>query len=50
MMKNSSAVKRSVLLNGHKTSISLENTFWDCLKEIAKERSLTTQALVANRQ
>jgi predicted DNA-binding ribbon-helix-helix protein len=31
------------MLDGHKTSISLENTFWNCLKDIAKERGLTTR-------
>jgi predicted DNA-binding ribbon-helix-helix protein len=35
-------VKRSVALNGHKTSISLEEPFWKGLKEIArgKQRSI----------
>jgi len=28
-------IKRSILLNGRKTSISLENEFWDALNEIA---------------
>ena len=29
-------VKRSVVINGHKTSVSLEDEFWSGLKEIAK--------------
>ena len=27
--------KRSIFINGHKTSVSLENEFWDGLREIA---------------
>ena len=34
-------VKRSVVINGHKTSISIEDQFWAALKEIAAERKLT---------
>jgi predicted DNA-binding ribbon-helix-helix protein len=30
--KNSSVVKRSVVRNGHKSSISLEDEFWDALR------------------
>lgn len=34
--------KRSVVLAGHRTSVSLEDAFWDALKEIAhsQDRSL----------
>jgi predicted DNA-binding ribbon-helix-helix protein len=28
-------IKRSVIVGGHKTSITLEDAFWTCLKEIA---------------
>lgn len=31
-------VKRSFSIGGHRTSISLEEPFWDALKEIAYER------------
>ena len=31
-------VKRSIVLAGHKTSVSLEDAFWEGLKEIAKTR------------
>ena len=37
----SSIVKRSIVLAGHKTSISLEDAFWEGLKDIAKARRLT---------
>jgi predicted DNA-binding ribbon-helix-helix protein len=39
--------KRSITIKGHKTSISLENQFWDCLREIAGERGVSLGALVA---
>jgi predicted DNA-binding ribbon-helix-helix protein len=38
--------KRSVILGSQKTSISLEDEFWDAFKRIAKERGLTTSQLV----
>jgi predicted DNA-binding ribbon-helix-helix protein len=38
--------KRSIVIAGHKTSVSLEDAFWDSLKEIASERSMTLQELV----
>jgi predicted DNA-binding ribbon-helix-helix protein len=31
-------VKRSIVLAGHKTSVSLEDAFWEGLKDIAKTR------------
>jgi predicted DNA-binding ribbon-helix-helix protein len=39
--------KRSVVTAGHKTSVSLEDAFWDGLKEIARERNITLSELVA---
>jgi predicted DNA-binding ribbon-helix-helix protein len=32
----STVVKRSIVLAGHKTSVSLEDAFWEGLKDIAK--------------
>jgi predicted DNA-binding ribbon-helix-helix protein len=43
----SSVSKRSIVIAGHKTSVSLEDEFWDSLKEIARERGMTLGALVA---
>ena len=43
---NSSVKKRSIVVGGHKTSISLEDTFWICLKEIARERATTGPKLI----
>ena len=31
-------IKRSIVIGGHKTSISLEDAFWSGLKEIAQAR------------
>jgi predicted DNA-binding ribbon-helix-helix protein len=42
----SQILKRSVVLNGSKTSVSLENKFWDALQEIARRENLRTSALV----
>jgi predicted DNA-binding ribbon-helix-helix protein len=39
-------VKRSVVVAGHRTSISLEDAFWKALKEIAKQRDITLSRLV----
>ena len=38
--------KQSVKVAGHKTSISLEEPFWQALREIATTRGLTVRALV----
>jgi predicted DNA-binding ribbon-helix-helix protein len=43
----SPVVKRSIVVDGHKTSVSLEDAFWKGLKEIASDRHLTLSALVA---
>jgi len=39
--------KRSVVLAGHRTSISLEAEFWQALREVAAARRLSLNALVA---
>jgi predicted DNA-binding ribbon-helix-helix protein len=38
--------KRSVVVAGHKTSVSLEDAFWKGLKEVAGERDATLSELV----
>ena len=45
--KNSSVIKRSVIRNGHKSSISLEDQFWDALREIAEQKDIAISTLVA---
>ena len=46
--KNSSVIKRSVIRNGHKSSISLEDQFWDALREIADHEHMAISTLVAH--
>ena len=43
----SSIVKRSVVIGGHKTSVSLEEPFWTDLKEIAIAQHVTLSGLVS---
>ena len=43
----SGIVKRSVIINGHKTSVSLEDAFWSEVKAIAAERNLSLTELVS---
>ena len=43
----STVIKRSVVINGHKTSVSVEDQFWSVLKEIAAERQVSLSELVA---
>jgi predicted DNA-binding ribbon-helix-helix protein len=40
-------IKRSIDINGNKTSVSLENDFWSGLHEIARQKNITTTALIA---
>ena len=40
-------VKRSIMIAGHATSISLEPIFWEALRKAAEEESLPLNALVA---
>jgi predicted DNA-binding ribbon-helix-helix protein len=44
----SPVVKRSIVIAGHKTSVSLEEAFWKGLKEIANTRRLTLSDVVAS--
>lgn len=40
-------VKRSIVIAGHRTSVSLEDAFWRALKEIAAQEGASLAALVA---
>ena len=42
----SQVIKRSVMIDGHKTSICLEDAFWSSLKEIAHAERATVAQLV----
>jgi predicted DNA-binding ribbon-helix-helix protein len=44
----SPVVKRSIVVAGHKTSVSLEDAFWEGLKEIAKAKRRTLSDLVGS--
>ena len=44
----SAVVKRSIIIAGHKTSVSLEDAFWSGLKDIAASRNMTLSELVAS--
>ena len=45
-MKSSLIVKRSIVVAGHKTSVTLEDAYWKSLKEIASGRNMTVSSLV----
>ena len=42
-----SAARRTIFVAGRKTSLSLEDAFWDGLKEIAVARNIRLQNLVS---
>ena len=39
--------KHTITIQGHMTSISLEDVFWQALKQAAKEQDISVAALVA---
>ena len=43
----SKVIKRSVVIGGHKTSVSLEDAFWDDLKEIAYGQRRSRSKIIA---
>jgi predicted DNA-binding ribbon-helix-helix protein len=47
-MMKSLVVKRSIVIAGHKTSVSLEDPFWRGLKEIAHVDHVTLSNMVGN--
>jgi len=44
---NSPVRKRSIVIRGHPTSITLEEVFWTTLKALARERGMSLQSLAA---
>lgn len=42
----SAVIKRSVVIGGHKTSVTLEDAFWTVLKAIARNRDMTLSAMI----
>jgi predicted DNA-binding ribbon-helix-helix protein len=45
--KPSQVLKRSIVITGHKTSVSLEDAFWSALKKIAATRKIPLSDLVS---
>lgn len=41
-------IKRSIVIDGHKTSVSLEDAFWQELKRIAGHQRVTLSAVIAS--
>ncbi len=39
-------IKRSIVIAGHKTSVSLEDAFWSELKDIAEQKDQTLSSVV----
>jgi predicted DNA-binding ribbon-helix-helix protein len=46
-LMKSSILKRSIIIDGHKTSVSLEDAFWSDLKDIAHRQQATLSKLVS---
>ncbi|SFA78701.1 Predicted DNA-binding protein, contains Ribbon-helix-helix (RHH) domain [Poseidonocella pacifica] len=46
-MTSSRPVKRSLSLHGHRTSVSLEEEFWEAFRDIARDRGVALNALAA---
>ncbi|MGB0439085.1 MAG: ribbon-helix-helix domain-containing protein [Primorskyibacter sp.] len=44
---NGRPVKRSLTLRGHRTSVTLEDAFWNGLRDIADARNMAINALAA---
>ena len=45
MNRKTAVIKRSIFINGQKTSVSLEHEFWEGLQEIAKQKDTTASKL-----
>jgi predicted DNA-binding ribbon-helix-helix protein len=45
-IKKSAVIKRSILINGHRTSVSLENEFWRGLHDVARSKNAPVAKLV----
>jgi predicted DNA-binding ribbon-helix-helix protein len=44
----SAIIKRSIVIAGHKTSVSLEDAFWHSLKEIGRTRDISLSGLIGD--
>jgi predicted DNA-binding ribbon-helix-helix protein len=41
-------IKRSIMIAGHRTSVSLEQAFWDQLKDLAKREAISLAQLIVS--
>jgi predicted DNA-binding ribbon-helix-helix protein len=48
MNMKSQIAKRSIVIAGHKTSVSIEDQFWRALKEIARDQQMSLSTIVLN--
>lgn len=48
LLREYAVVKRSVVVGGHKTSVSLEDAFWTSLKDIATRQGITLSTQIAS--
>ena len=39
-------IKRSITINKHRTSLSLENEFWEALKKVSKIKKCSIESLI----
>ncbi|SLN71742.1 ribbon-helix-helix domain-containing protein [Roseisalinus antarcticus] len=46
-MSDGRPVKHSLTLHGHRTSVSLEDAFWEVFREMAKEKGQTLNGLAS---
>lgn len=45
-MSDGEVKKRSITIAGHRTSITLEDIFWQVLKDVAKRDGISRQTLI----
>jgi predicted DNA-binding ribbon-helix-helix protein len=48
MKSKSLVLKRSIMIDCHRTSVRLEDDFWNALRDIAHKRSETLSQLIAS--
>ena len=48
MKSKSLVLKRSIIIDSHRTSVSLEDDFWNALRDIAQKRGETLSHLIAS--
>lgn len=48
MSRDAAPKKRSVRISGHETSITLEEPFWQALRDIAEEQCLSVNQLMSD--